>query len=242
MAGSRTKLNHLDLNLAMKAILISGTDTNAGKTVLTSALAAYWQTYRKQSRLGIIKLLQSGEGDRELYSRLFSLDQTLEELNPLYFQTPLAPPIAAAKEGKIVELGKAWQVFNQLCQKKDWVIAEGVGGLGSPITAELTVADLARDWHLPIILVVPVRLGAIAQAVANVALARYSKIQLKGIVLNCINPDAESQIADLTPVSLLESLTSTPVLGSLPYLSDPMDFSKLAEVAANLDLETLEMC
>ena len=36
----------------------------------------------------------------------------------------------------------------------------------------MTVADLAAAWHLPVVLVVPVKLGCIAQAVANVALAR----------------------------------------------------------------------
>jgi len=61
------------------------------------------------------------------------------------------------------------------------VLVEALGG--SPVSEEFTVADLA-EWR-PTVLVVPVKLGAIAQAVANVALARPSRVHLKGIVLNC---------------------------------------------------------
>jgi dethiobiotin synthetase len=107
------------------------------------------------------------------------------------------------------------------------------------VTHELTVADLARDWRLPVVLVVPVKLGAIAQAVANVALARQSGVHLKGIVLNCVQACSDEEIADWTPIDLIQSLTNVPVLGVLPHLADPTDLTKLAQVASNLDLERL---
>lgn len=223
----------------MNALLIAGTDTDAGKTVLTAAIAAYWQIHCTSRTLGIIKPVQSGVGDRELYARLFNLDQSPEELNPLYFKAPLAPPLAAEKEGQRVELEKAWKTFEALRSRKDWVLVESLGGLGSPVTHETTVADLAWDWRLPVVLVVPVRLGAIAQAVANVALARQCRVHLKGIVLNCTQPRSEQEIADLTPPNLVQSLTNVPVLGLIPHLTDSTDLSKLAQVASNLDLERL---
>ncbi|MGL5058815.1 MAG: dethiobiotin synthase, partial [Microcoleus sp.] len=169
----------------MNSLLITGTDTDAGKTVLTSALAAYWQMYFPDRTLAIMKPLQTGTGDRELYTRLFALEQTPEELNPLHFNAPLAPPIAAEREGKRIELDKVWTALQSLRQRKDFVLVEALGGLGSPVTWELTVADLARDWRLSGVLVVPVKLGAIGQAVANVALARQTNVNLRGIVLNC---------------------------------------------------------
>jgi dethiobiotin synthetase len=116
---------------------------------------------------------------------------------------------------------------------------EALGGLGSPVTYELTVADLARDWGLPTVLVVPVRLGAIAQAVANVALARQSGVKLKGIVLNCTQPRSDQEIADLTPVDLIQSLTNTPVFGIIPHLTDATDLAKLTQVASQLDIERI---
>ncbi|AFY32404.1 dethiobiotin synthase [Calothrix sp. PCC 7507] len=220
----------------MNTLLITGTDTDAGKTVLTTALAAYWQKYYPQRSWGIMKPIQSGVGDREWYQRLFDLKQTAEEITPLYFQAPLAPPIAAAKENRRVDLAIVWQALSELRSRRDFVLVEALGGLGSPVTDEYTVADLAGEWRLPTVLVVPVRLGAIAQAVANVALARQTRVNLKGIVLNCVQPRSDEEIADLTPPELIQSLTNTPVLGCLPYLDDLNDLDKLAQVASDLDL------
>lgn len=221
----------------MNALLITGTDTDAGKTVLTTALAAYWQRYCTSRRLGMMKPIQSGVGDRELYQRLFPGEQSFEEITPLFFEAPLAPPIAADREGRRVELERVWPAFEALRRRFDFVLVEALGGLGSPITHELTVADLARDWRIPTVLVVPVKLGAIAQAVANVALARQANVDLKGIVLNCVQPRTAQEIADWTPADLISSLTQMPVLGCLPYLENPTDPLKLAQVASQLELE-----
>ncbi|MCC5661552.1 dethiobiotin synthase [Nostoc sp. XA010] len=223
----------------LNTLLITGTDTEAGKTVLTTALAAYWQKYYPQRSWGIMKPIQSGIGDREWYQKLFTLEQSAEEITPLYFQAPLAPPIAAARENRQVDLAVVWQALSKLRSQRDFVLVEALGGLGSPVTEELTVADLAGEWRLPTVLVVPVRLGAIAQAVANVALARQSRINLKGIVLNCVQPRTDAEIADWTPQQLIQSLTNTPVLGCLPYLDNLSDLDKLAQVASDLDWETL---
>lgn len=221
----------------MNALLVTGTDTEAGKTVLTTALAAYWRN--RFRNLGIMKPIQSGVGDRELYSQLFSFNQSITEITPLYFEAPLAPPIAAAKENRDIDLAIVWRTLQQLRASRDFVLVEALGGLGSPVTAEFTVADLAAEWRLPTVLVVPVRLGAIAAAVANVALARQTRVLLKGIVLNCTQARSPQEIEDLTPPELIQSLTNIPVLGCLPYFADPTDLEKLAQAAAALDLDLM---
>ncbi len=220
-----------------QSLLVVGTDTEVGKTVLTAALIAYWQRYRQAADLGVMKLVQAGVGDREFYQQHFNLEQPPGTLAPLVFDAPLAPPIAAQQEDKTVDLRPVWQALQQLQATKPFVLVEALGGLGSPVTAELTVADLSRDWRLPVVLVVPVQLGAIAQTVANVALARQNQLDLRGIVLNCPRPATATQIATWTPTALLESLTQVPVLGSLPYLENPTDLTKLASLGAHLDLE-----
>ncbi|MEQ8999349.1 MAG: dethiobiotin synthase [Coleofasciculus sp. B1-GNL1-01] len=222
-----------------QTLLITGTNTDAGKTVLTTALAAYWQTYYPQKRLGIFKPMQTGTGDWEHYHQQFNLDQTPQEIAPLQFSHPVAPPVAAEREGRSIELKGVWQALNRLQQQRDIVLVEGLGGLGSPVTHELTVADIARDWKLPSVIVVPVALGAIAQSVATVALARQSGVQIKGIVLNCVQPRSAEEIADWTPIELIQSLTQVPILGILPHVADPTDLSKLAQVASELDIERL---
>jgi dethiobiotin synthetase len=223
----------------LNTLLIAGTDTDAGKTILTTALAAYWLHYYPQHPLGLMKLIQTGVGDREQYQALFDLKQSETELNPLHYQAPLAPPIAAAREKQKVDLGVIWKTLEQLRSRCEFVLAEGIGGLGTPVTNESTVADLAWDWRLPTVLVVPVRLGALGQVVANVALAKQSRVHLKGIVLNCPHEDVEQALADWAPPKLIQTLTQTPVLGIMPRLGDPSDRAALIQVAAALDLERL---
>jgi dethiobiotin synthetase len=218
-------------------LLITSTDTDAGKTVLTAALAAYGRKYHSRQKWGILKPIQCGQGDREFYHKLF--DRDIAETNPIYLEAPLAPPIAAERQGVDIDLAIAWQALERMRQQNDFGLIEGIGGLGTPITAELVVADLARDWRLPTVLVVPVKLGSIAAAVANVALAKQYNVNLRGIVLNCPRPLSESEIADFAPPELIRSLTSTPVLGCIPYLPDLHDLDRLAAVAANLELEIL---
>ncbi len=221
----------------MPSLLISSTDTEVGKTVCTVALAAYYQTYYPQKKLGIMKPIQCGVGDKEIYSRLLSLAQSPAELNPIYFDAPLAPPIAAA--GKPIDLGEVWRQFQNLQQRCDLVLVEALGGLGSPLTRELTVADIAREWRLPTVLVVPVKLGSIGQAVANVALAKQANVNLKGIILNCQQPTTAAEIENLTPIDLIMSLTRVPVIGCLPYLPDWPAPKNLATAAQNLEWSLL---
>ncbi|MEO1400325.1 MAG: dethiobiotin synthase [Cyanobacteria bacterium J06635_1] len=223
----------------MSSLLIAATDTDCGKTVLTSALAAYWQRYCQPHRLGILKPIQAGVGDREHYLRLFDLGQSIAEINPLFYEAPLAPPIAAALENTTIDLGIAWQALQRLQTKRDWVLVEGLGGLGSPVTDEMTVADLAASWRLPVVLVVPVKLGAIANAVANAALARQTGLKLQGIVLNCTTPVTPLGLKQLAPIPLIEQLTHTSVLGILPYLDPADDLDQLATAARQLALEAL---
>ena len=227
----------------MTALLIAGTDTDVGKTFVTIALAVYWQKYRlirgEQNLLSLFKLMQTGVGDVELYQQLFSEVEGIDIIPPLRFEAPLAPPVAAAKEGKIINLGEVWQKFTAAEQKSKLVLLESLGGLGSPITNELTVGDLAAEWRLPTILVVPVKLGAIAHTVANVALARSLKIDLRGIILNCSQLEATARTEDLTPINLIQSLTQIPVIGTLPYTKDWDNSDRIAQKVANWDLELI---
>lgn len=220
-----------------QALLVTGTDTEVGKTVLTTALTAYWLQHYPKAELGLMKPVQSGEGDFEQYTRLFDLEQSRESIAPQRFAAPLAPPLAAAQEGKTIDLGLVWQTLSELLAERKFVLIEALGGLGSPVTAEWTVADLAAAWHLPIVLVVPVKLGAIAQAVANTALARQHQLTVKGIVLNCPAPLTAEQIADWAAIELIERLTQLPVLGCIPYLPDPNNLADLTAAAAKLPLE-----
>ena len=226
-------------HIVNNGLLITGTDTEVGKTIVTTAIAAYWLQHFGAPSLGLMKPVQSGLGDFETYTQLFDLAQTPESITPQRFAAPLAPPLAAAQEGKTVNLTLVWQHLSQLLAERQLVLVEALGGLGSPMTDEWTVADLAAAWHLSIALVVPIKLGAISQAVANVALARQSQLTVRGIILNCPADLTLAQQQNWAPVELIERLTQVPVLGKMPYLSTVDNLAALAAAAAEFDLERL---
>lgn len=223
------------------ALLIAGTDTGVGKTILTSALAAYRRRFFSAQSLGLMKVMQTGVGDREWYQDLFGADSQVELLTPLQFTAPLAPPLAARQEGKRVDLAPVWQGLTALQNNHSFVLVEGLGSLGSPVTEELTLGDLAGLWRLETVLVAGVKLGCLGQALAQTALARQAKVNLRGVILSCADPEAEARREDWANIALLETMSQLPVLGVVPYLTEEQrrDLTVLAQVAADLALEKL---
>ena len=221
------------------SLFVVGTNTDVGKTIVTTTLVAYQLKYQISKSLGLLKLMQTGVGDHEFYTKIFASHQSVEIVTPIKFEAPLAPPIAAELEQKTIDLGIVWQSLCQLQAKHDLVLIEGLGGLGSPVTDELTIANIASEWRLPSILVCAVELGAISQIVANVALARSMNIDLRGIILSCTSLEQEKQQNNLAPKRLIESLTQVPILGVLPYLQDLNDQNRLIEIASSWDLELM---
>lgn len=217
----------------MSNLLIVGTDTGVGKTILTAALAAY--ALRCGERVAIVKCVQCGPGDGETYRALFG--EAVPVILPQVFAAPLAPPLAAEREGSAVDLARLWQCYSEARALTDWVLVEGVGGVGCPLTLDATVADLGRDWRIPAVLVAPVRLGAVGQIVAAVGYSRAVGLDLRAIVLSRAVEPLEGDPDDLAPVPLIENLCRLPVLGTLPRLSAEPDQSVLAAAAAGLWLE-----
>lgn len=223
--------------IARRPLAIVGTDTDAGKTIVSTALAAYWAKYGSASDVALVKPVQSGVGDIERYGEIFG--ETIETANSIYLRDPLAPPIAAERQGVDIDLGIAWRDLQAIVQRRPRTIVEWLGGLGSPVTWELTVADLVRDWQMSALLVVPVRLGSISQVVACAALARETKAKITGIVLNCVEPMDAETCELLTPIAAIERLTYLPVLGCIPFLENVRDRDQLIAAASDLQLEAI---
>ncbi len=222
-----------------KTVLITGTAAGVGKTTTALAIAAYWQTFYPKKPVAILKPVDTSAHDWRRYQHVLSLPQAPDDITSVELETAFEPPIAAEKEHKAVNLADIWRRYQAVYQSHDLVLLEACGGLGTPLTSETTVADLAWDWRLPTLLVVPVELGAIGQAIAHVALARQSRVHLKGIVLNCHRSLSSDECDDLAPPGLIQSLTQVPVLGRIPYLADGGDRTKLAHVASALDIERI---
>ncbi|NEQ97639.1 MAG: AAA family ATPase [Cyanothece sp. SIO2G6] len=147
------------------------------------------------------------------------------------------PGMSALTLDEEPDLGHVWQALCQQQQDHDLVLVEGEGGLGTPVTYDTTIANLAWDWRLPTILVVPAQWDAIAPTIAAIALARQSHLDLVGIVLNSPAPEPASQADEIG--SLLCNLTQVKLLGTVPFLTELNNEEHLCQVASDLLIENI---
>ena len=183
----------------MNGIFLTGTDTGVGKTWVSAALI---RTLRSAGRrVGAYKPACSGaelsaDGqplwtDLEvLQSALGRPEISLDRICPQRFAAPLAPPLAAAREGKSVDRELLTGGLRRWGQDADIVVVEGVGGLHGPMTETELLADLAAEWRLPTIVVSANRLGTISHTLLTIEAIRRREIPLLGFVLNEVTPDA----------------------------------------------------
>lgn len=210
-------------------LLITGTDTAVGKTVVACALA---RTLRSRGlRVGVMKPAETGCDERGgalvPADALSLLDASgagdpLERVCPYRYRSPLAPAVAAELDGLApVDLGRVAEAFGRIAQARDIVLVEGAGGLGVPITWEADYADLALKLGLEIVLVVANRLGALNATRLSLDYAERRRISLRGYVLNDVTPDASP--AMLTNARALGRLVGARCLGRLGYAERTAD-------------------
>ncbi|NWK56531.1 dethiobiotin synthase [Verrucomicrobiaceae bacterium N1E253] len=200
----------------MKGFFITGTDTDAGKTYVSSLILKAL----RQERVDVVGYKPICCGGRE---DAYALQEAsggdaggaldLYKVNPFWARTPAAPYVAAMFEKKDLEIAPLIQGAADLAAAHDAVLVEGVGGWMVPITKEYMIADLAKDIGLPVILVVGNRLGTLNHTLLTVQSMRSAGIEPVGMVVN--NLVDELDTATVTNKSLVEDLTGVPVLADV---------------------------
>ncbi|MFF9401445.1 MULTISPECIES: dethiobiotin synthase [unclassified Streptomyces] len=199
----------------MSVLVVSGTDTEIGKTVVTAAVAAVW----RDRRVAVLKPAQTGlapgePGDVAEVARLAGGHVTAVEL--ARFPEPLAPATAARRAGlppvRPYEIAEAAE---KLATEHDVVLIEGAGGLlvrfddtGS------TLADAARLLSAPVLVVARAGLGTLnATALTSEAL-RARELECLGVVVGSM--PAEPDLAARCNVADLPVAAGAPLLGAVP--------------------------
>jgi dethiobiotin synthetase len=210
----------------IKGVFITGTDTDVGKTVIAAGLAA---ALRRRGRAAVyFKPIQSGcpeEGGRLIptdarFARdLAGLAEPLELLAPVALRLPLAPGVAAAREGVPVDLGRVAASLRELAGRYDFFVVEGAGGLYVPlIDTSFLVLDLIRWLKLPLLVVARAGLGTINHTALTVMAARHAGIEVAGIILNRY-PKAPI-LAEQTNPAVIEAITARPILAQVPEIAN----------------------
>jgi dethiobiotin synthetase len=226
----------------MRGLFVTGTDTGVGKTVVTAALALALRDRGLDVR--VVKPVQSGahaldpEGDAAILRRLAELTATEDVIAPYSFTAPLAPLVAARLEGRSLELAEVAQQTRAAAEGGDFALVEGAGGLLVPVGREWTIADLASELGLPLLVVARAGLGTVNHTALTVRVARELGLDVAGVVLNATSPDLDESVA--TNRELVEGLTGVNVVGSTPWVADPLTPTLLQMVIAPaIDLDFL---
>lgn len=204
----------------MNVIVVTGTDTDVGKTVFAAALtgalgASYWKPVQAGTDDGT---------DRQRVARLAGIapERILPEAYAL--ATPCSPHRAAEIDGVTIDLDRLI-----LPEVEGPLVVEGAGGVLVPIVGRTTFGDLFARWQRPVVLVARTALGTINHSLLSIEALRTRGVPLLGIAfIGDSVPDSEETIV---------RLGNTRRLGRLPRL-ETLDPATLAEAfATHFDLE-----
>lgn len=190
----------------MKPLIVTGTDTDIGKTVFAAALArALDATYWKPIQSGI------ADGSDTERVRALGVTRTLPEIWRL--TRPLSPHRAAELDGVAIDPDRLI-----LPDVAGPLVIEGAGGVLVPISRTLLFADLFARWQAPVVLVARTGLGTINHSLLSIEALRTRHIPILGVAF-VGEPDADNE-------ATVAAIGRVRLLGRLPRL-DPLNADTL---------------
>jgi dethiobiotin synthetase len=204
-------------------LVVSGTGTEVGKTVVTAAVAAL--AAGRGDRVAVVKPAQTGEppgltGDLEVIRRLSGVRRTRELAR---YPDPLSPEAAARAAGRApLDLAEAAVLIKQLQAEADLVLVEGAGGLLVRYDpAGATIADLAAMLGSPVLVVTTAGLGTLNHTALTLEALSSRRLATAGLVIG--SWPAEPGLAERANLTDLAVIAGRPLAGALPAGSGQLD-------------------
>lgn len=200
-----------------KVYLITGTDTDVGKTVAALALGLLMQNKGKD--VGVLKPVQCAGDDAAFLKRGLDLEDPLEEINPCYAKDPLSPNVAFSRQKEKFSLTKVRSAFETLKARHEILLVEGAGGFLVPLAKDYLIADLARDLdiHMQVIIVARPGLGTINHTLLTLKQIQQYGLDVAGIVFSDVSGKNKG-ISEKTNPEVIKQFARVPILGTIPYL------------------------
>jgi len=201
---------------------VTGTDTEIGKTLISSAVlhglvqagvqAAGMKPVAAGAELrnGVLR-----NDDVDCLAAASNLKLPQELVAPYLLREATAPHRAAALQGIEIDAAHILACHARIVELADAVVVEGVGGFRVPLSAAFDTADLAQKLGLPVVLVVGLRLGCINHALLTAEAIAARGLKIGGWVANLIDPQMRHAEANL---DALRARLDAPLLGYVPRL------------------------
>lgn len=207
-----------------KAIFVTGTGTDVGKTYVTGLIVKKLReggknaAYYKAAMSGNLRRPDGSliPGDALFVKETAGIGQPLEEMCPYVYEAAVSPHLASRLEGGPVRMEVVEQGFRRVCGRYDYVTMEGSGGILCPLCDDgqkLWLEDVVRRLHLSCLLVADAGLGTINSVVLTVEYMRARGIPIKGMIFNRFHPGDTMEEDNLR---MCEARTGLPVLACVP--------------------------
>ena len=192
-------------------IFITGTDTGAGKTVLTRLLLEF---LRSQG-INALAMKPVCTGSREDVSAIQRHQPRLltdDEVNPFHYPLPAAPLLSARSARNKPTIKAVTDSINAIQKKCDVLLVEGAGGLLVPLTEKETWMQGIQKWSCQILIAAPNRLGVINHAALTVQALESAGIEKKCVILmDSRNENHHGRVERENGTILGKMLKKTPV-------------------------------
>jgi len=225
--------------MSKPAYFVTGTDTEIGKTLASSALLH--ALAQCGVRVAGMKPVAAGaewrdgvlhNDDVDALAAVANVALPRELTTPYLLQDAAAPHIVAAQEGVRIDLAHIRLCYERVAASADAVVVEGVGGFCVPLSDAADTADLAQQFGLPVIMVVGMRLGCLSHALLTAEAIAARGLSLAGWIANVVDPDMRHRESN---IDALRTRIAAPLLGCIPRLP----VASAAHAAAYLDFSSL---
>ncbi len=207
-----------------RSILITGTDTGVGKTIICRHLAAYLQS----CGLNVMtqKWVQTGSNENDdirehhLALPVFAAQILhLEELRcPYSFSYAASPHLAARRHGVEIKAKRIEEALMTLEKHFDIVLVEGSGGALVPFNEEMLMADMAVQLNMPVLVVAVNKLGAINQTLLTLEALKARGLNVTGLIFNRVENSVDQTILH-DNIRIISQFANVPVLGEMPFMT-----------------------
>ena len=205
----------------MKAVFVTGTDTDIGKTYVSALMCK--SLVKQNLNVGYYKAAISGANDIKssdagYVKDVAGLTQSYESLLSYLYRDPLSPHLAARLEQRFLDLKKVEEDFNRVALLHDYVLMEGSGGIVCPIVYEkdkkILLEDIVKLLRLPVVIVADAGLGTINQTTLCCYYLKSQGITVNGIILNnfdenkTMHQDNLAMIEDLNKIKVIATVAA----------------------------------
>lgn len=196
-----------------KKIFITATGTDIGKTYVSALILKKMREagldcgYYKPVLSGVEEIGgKLTKSDCNYVVKTAGIPISADECVTYWWKEAVSPHLAAARAGQIIETEKIKTDFEKACEKYDYLLIEGAGGITCPLRLEnekYLLKDLIKDLRTDIIIVADAGLGTINSVLLTVEYARNNDINIQGIIFNNYEPDNFMHVDNLRQVEYL---------------------------------------